>query len=188
MARKTVLGRTARLLRLIGSTLDPRAWAHAVKLVNYYNYSHVAPMRRIRVGAQAAISPNATFANPERIEIGPRARIGARCVLWAGPSTGRIVIGEDALLGPEVMATAAGYRFHDGSPVTDQHMDEADVTVGRDVWIGARAILLPGAAIGDGAIIGAGAIVRGRIPPFAIAVGAPARVVGQRRIGGVSPE
>jgi acetyltransferase-like isoleucine patch superfamily enzyme len=86
------------------------------------------------------------------------------------------------LFGPEVVITAANYRFNDGAPVTKQLMEEGDVIVGADVWIGARAIILPGVTIGDGAIIGAGALVRGDVPPFAIAVGVPARVVGQREI------
>jgi acetyltransferase-like isoleucine patch superfamily enzyme len=177
---KPRLGKGGRLLRLIGSTLDPRAWAHVLKLVNYYNYSHVAPLRRVTLGPGAAISPNAVFSNPERITAGRGLMLGARCHLWAGPSRGRISIGDDVLFGPEVMVTAASYRFDDGSPVTAQPMDEADVVIGNDVWFGTRAIVLPGARIGDGAIIGAGALVRGEIPPHAIAVGMPARVVGWR--------
>lgn len=180
---KARLSRISRALRLLASSLDPRAWLHAVRLVNYYNYSHVSPRRRLRVGPGANISPNAIFSNPERIEIGARLNLGARCTLWAGPGTGRIVIGDDVLFGPEVMVTAANYRFNDGSPVTAQAMDEADVIIGNDVWLGARAIVLPGSRIGDGAIIGAGALVRGAIPAGAIAVGTPARVVGQRRQG-----
>jgi acetyltransferase-like isoleucine patch superfamily enzyme len=82
------------------------------------------------------------------------------------------------------MVTAATYRFNDGHPVTKQKMDEDDIIIGKDVWFGTRAIVVPGARIGDGAIIGAGAIVRGEIPPMSIAVGQPARVVGQRVIGG----
>ena len=68
--RKKTLTPYARLLRLIGGVMDPRAWAHALKIVNYYNYSHVQPRRKIRMGPGAAISPTATFANPERIQIG----------------------------------------------------------------------------------------------------------------------
>ena len=176
-------GRGARLLRLLGGALDPRAWAHAVRIVNYYNYAHVQPRRRLALGPGAAISPNAVFSNPQNIAIGARVHLGARCHLWAGPGRGRIVIGDDVLFGPEVMVTAASYRHGDGQPVTAQAMDEADVVIGSDVWLGTRAVVLPGARIGDGAIIGAGALVRGAIPPFAIAVGAPARVVGRRRIG-----
>ncbi len=176
--------RLRRLLRLVLSLLDPRAYLHALRLVNYYNYAHVIPRRRLRPGPGARISPNATFAYPERIEIGRRLHLGARCMLWAGPGQGRIVIGDDVLFGPEVMVTASGYRFNEGQPVTDQPMAEADVVIGCDVWIGARAILLPGARIGDGAIIAAGAVVRGEIPAMAIAAGVPAQVVGRRTLPG----
>lgn len=179
---KPKLSRFRRGLRLVAGVLDPRAWAHLFKLVNYYNYSHVAPLRKVTLGPGAAISPNAVFSNPERIEAGRNLHLGARCHLWAGPSHGRIVIGDDALFGPDVMVTAAGYRFNDGTPVTDQPMDEADVVIGNDVWLATKVTVLPGARIGDGAIIGAGAVVRDEIPAHAIAVGVPARVVGTRHI------
>lgn len=180
-AHKKRLSPLQKGLRLLGSMLDPRAYLHAIRLVNYYNYSHVQPRRKLRMGPGCSISPNAVFSNPERVEIGARLTLGARCYLWAGPGTGRIVIGDDVLFGPDVMVTSAGYRFNDGGPVTQQAMDEADVIIGDDVWLATRVMVLPGARIGDGAIIGAGAIVTGEIPPYAIAVGTPARVVGQRR-------
>jgi acetyltransferase-like isoleucine patch superfamily enzyme len=183
-ARKSSPSKPARLLRLVLAVLDPRAWAHLFRMVNHWNHTHVAPLRRIRRGPGAAISPDAAFANPERISLGARARIGARATLWAGPGAGRIVIGDDALFGPDVLVTAAGYRFNDGGPVTDQLMDEADVVIGDDVWIGAKAVLLPGARVGDGAVVAAGAVVRGAVPAFAVVAGVPAKVVGQRRRGG----
>lgn len=188
--RKSSLSRPARALRLVLSMLDPRAWAHAVKLVNYYNYSHVQPLRKVTLGPGAAISPNASFFNPERIVIGRGLRLGARCALWAGPGRGRIVIGDDVLFGPDVMVTAANYRFNDGRPVTAQAMDEADVVIGDDVWIATRAVILPGVTIGDGAIIAAGAVVTRDVPAMAIAAGMPATVVGRRQIAapGSQPE
>jgi acetyltransferase-like isoleucine patch superfamily enzyme len=57
---------------------------------------------------------------------------------------------------------------------------EADVIIGRDVWLGARVIVLAGVTIGDGCVIGAGSVVTRSLPPNSIAVGAPARVVGER--------
>ncbi|MFC0406965.1 CatB-related O-acetyltransferase [Roseomonas elaeocarpi] len=48
--------------------------------------------------------------------------------------------------------------------------------IGHDVWLGAGAVVLAGAEIGHGAVIGARAVVAGRIPPYAVAVGNPARV------------
>ena len=54
------------------------------------------------------------------------------------------------------------------------------VTLGDDVWIGHGAIVLPGVAIGTGAAVGAGAVVTKDLPPFAVAVGVPARVLRYR--------
>lgn len=54
------------------------------------------------------------------------------------------------------------------------------IKIGNDVWIGANACVMPGVKIGDGAVIGAGAIVTKDIPPFAVAVGNPARVIRYR--------
>ena len=109
-------------------------------------------------------------------------RIGSRCHLWAGPGTGRIVIGNDVLFGPEVMLTAASYDYSQGSPVTEQPMHEGDIVIGNDVWLATRSIVLPGTTIGDGAIIAAGAVVKGEVPPMAIMAGSPAKVVSQRRL------
>jgi len=54
------------------------------------------------------------------------------------------------------------------------------VNIGHDVWIGTNAIVLSGVSIGSGAVIGAGAVVTKDVPPYAIAVGNPARVVRYR--------
>jgi virginiamycin A acetyltransferase len=54
------------------------------------------------------------------------------------------------------------------------------IRIGNDVWIGTKAVVLSGVEIGDGAVIGAGAVVTKDVPPYCIAVGLPATVVGQR--------
>lgn len=54
------------------------------------------------------------------------------------------------------------------------------VTIGNDVWIGTRVIIMGGVKIGNGAVIGAGAIVTKDVPDYAIAVGVPAKVVKYR--------
>ena len=179
---KKLPSKKEKLLRLILSILDPRAWAHAAKLINYYNYGHVQPRRKLSIGPGAAISPNAIFSNPEQISAGANLFLGARCHLWAGPKHGRITIGDNVLFGPGVMVTAANYRFNDGQPVVQQEMKEADIVIGNDVWIATGAVILPGVTIGDGAIIGAGTVVNRDIPALAIAVGAPVRTVGTRQI------
>ncbi|MEI7503440.1 MAG: galactoside O-acetyltransferase [Paludibacter sp.] len=58
--------------------------------------------------------------------------------------------------------------------------EEKDVVVGEDVWIGTNVTLLSSVKIGRGSIIGAGAVCRKNIPPYAIVVGNPAKIVGFR--------
>jgi acetyltransferase-like isoleucine patch superfamily enzyme len=59
----------------------------------------------------------------------------------------------------------------------DGFVEKGLVTIGSDVWIGARAIILDGISIGDGAIIAAGAVVTTDIEPYAVVGGVPARVI-----------
>lgn len=106
-------------------------------------------------------------------------------------------VGKFASIGPEVLCGLGSHpsrkfvSIHPAfySPIeqcgitfsTDGAFDEFKaVSIGHDVWIGARAIVLDGVVIGNGAIIGAGAVVTSDIPPYAIAAGVPARVIRYR--------
>lgn len=51
------------------------------------------------------------------------------------------------------------------------------VKIGSDVWIGARAVILPAVTIGDGAIVGANAVVTHDVPPYAVVMGVPAKIM-----------
>lgn len=174
-----------RFIRSVASMLDPRAYVHMFRLIHYWNYSHVSPRRAARIGAGVALAPNVSLRNGSRIEIGDRSHIGEYCALWAGDSSGRIIIGEDALLGPQVYITASNYRFDPGLPVMRQPRIERDVVIGAGVWLGARVIVLPGIHIGDGCVIGAGSVVTQDLPPGAVAVGVPSRVIRMRDGGEV---
>jgi acetyltransferase-like isoleucine patch superfamily enzyme len=169
-----------RLIGLLRSLLDPRAWLGLLRLLHYHNYSHVRPRRSLRAGPDVRLAPNVSFTHAERIEIGARSNIGARSAIWAGREGGRISIGEDCLFGPQVFITASNYRTELGTAIWRQATIERDITIGRDVWLGTGVIVLPGVSIGDGAIVGAGSIVTRSIPAGAVAVGNPARVVGTR--------
>lgn len=66
------------------------------------------------------------------------------------------------------------------SRLVDFGEDHVNTNIGADVWLGNNVLILSGVTIGTGAIVGAGAVVCGDIPPYAIAVGAPARVIKYR--------
>ena len=162
------------------SMLDPRVYFHAFRLLHFYGYSYVRERGKVRVGRQTGIAPNISLRNGERIVIGHKCHIGERSCLWAGNSTGRIVIGDCTSFAPEVFVTASDYQFVKGRPFREQPKRERDVVIGSDVWLGARVIVTAGVTIGDGCIVGAGAVVTKDLPANTIAVGVPARVVAQR--------
>lgn len=71
-----------------------------------------------------------------------------------------------------------GQPFKKGSTSHSEKDTEKDVIVGEDVWIGTNVTLLSGVVIGRGATLGAGAVCSKSVPPYAIVVGNPAKVVG----------
>jgi len=169
-----------RALRLITSILDPRIYAHGVRMLHYYGYTHVRERPKLTLGQGVRLAPNTSMTHGERIQIGDDAQIGARCALWAGKTSGRITIGARTTLGPDVFVTAADYGLAPGERIIDQAMTEADVMIGADCWIGTKAVITAGVTIGDGAVIGAGAVVTQDIPANMIAGGVPAKVIRAR--------
>jgi acetyltransferase-like isoleucine patch superfamily enzyme len=159
---------------------DLGSYVHALRLLHYFAYSHVKERRRMRVGRATGIAPNVSLRNGERITLGARCHIGERCYLWAGPSTGRITIGDQTSLAPGVFITASDYRFEPGIPFREQPKRERDVVIGSDVWLGTAVVVTAGVTIGDGCIVGAGAVVTRDLPAGCIAVGVPARPVSRR--------
>ncbi len=84
-----------------------------------------------------------------------------------------ITIGENTQIAD--FSTIYDTNFHRVSP--DAEVVIAPVIIGKNVWIGARSIVLPGVTIGDHSVVAAGSIVTESIPPRSVAVGVPARVV-----------
>jgi len=112
------------------------------------------------------------------IELADGANIGFNCEVF---SASRVTIGRDALLAAYCYLIGGDHDFSDpAAAVIAQGRRSTGVSVGAGAWLGAGAKILDGVSIGDRAVVGAGAVVREAVPDGAIAVGVPARVVGQR--------
>ena len=91
-----------------------------------------------------------------------------------------IYVGDNCMLGPNVVLATAGHPIN---PELRERVTQynADVHIGKNVWLGAGVVVLPGVTIGDNSVIGAGSIVNKDIPANVVAVGNPCRVL--REIG-----
>jgi acetyltransferase-like isoleucine patch superfamily enzyme len=141
--------------------------------------------RGIRIGDATTVDEHATLRASgvlrnlgEGISIGDRTAIGLRDFLHGG---GGITIGDDCLLGPDVAVLSENHVADSRQvPIRAQGERRAPVVIGNDVWIGAKAVVLAGVAIGDGAIVAAGAVVTKDVAPYTIVGGVPAREIGKR--------
>ena len=114
-----------------------------------------------------------------KITIGRECFIGEMTVIRG---QGGVQIGDKVYTGPMVQILAVNHVFDNPNiPIADQGITAKGIVIEDDVWIAAGAIILDGVHIGQGAVIGAGAVVNRDIPPYAIAVGSPARPVKDRR-------
>jgi acetyltransferase-like isoleucine patch superfamily enzyme len=165
---------------VLASFLDPLTYFQVVRLLHYYSYTHVRPRRLVTMGEGATLAPNVSLRNGERIAIGARSKVGERAYLWAGDANGRVTIGEDCRLGPEVFVTASDYGLAPDEKISQQTRNERDVVIGNDVWLGARVFVAAGVTIGDGCVVSAGSVVSKSLPPGSVAVGIPARIVRRR--------
>jgi acetyltransferase-like isoleucine patch superfamily enzyme len=115
------------------------------------------------------------------IEIGDSTYIGAQ-VRLDGP--GFIKIGRDCTIASYSTLVAGNHHFSDRSrPIREQGMSYKGITVEDDCWLGSGVRVLDGVTIGRGSVIGAGSVVTKDIPPYSIAVGVPAKVIGEREQG-----
>ena len=84
------------------------------------------------------------------------------------------VIGEGALIGHNVVLATLNHMM---DPSKRAGMTYAPIHIGKNVWIGANATVLPGVTIGDGAIVAAGAVVTKDVAPNTVVGGIPAKVI-----------
>ncbi len=96
----------------------------------------------------------------------------------------RIQIGNGLLTGSSVLITDNAHGETDYAqlqllPKLRPLVSRGEVVIGNNVWIGAKATILPGVHIGDGVIIGANSVVTKDIPSYSIVVGNPAHIIKQ---------
>jgi acetyltransferase-like isoleucine patch superfamily enzyme len=138
--------------RILGIELDRGAGVHAGCFFWYYS------PRRVRA---------------DGIRIGAHSRINRRCTL---DLRGGLELGENVSVSPEVVILTAGHQMADPG----FRVELKRVLIDDYVWIGTRAMIMPGVTLGRGCVVAAGAVVTRDVPPLAVVAGIPAREVARR--------
>lgn len=129
-------------------------------------------------GCNLNIEAGASFGTGRGIKIGSYSCLGVRCSVHSP-----LEIGDHVLMGPDVLILTTNHIISSTDiPIGEQGMSKPEkVVIGNDVWIGTRAIILPGVNVGDGAVIAAGAVVTKDVPAYTVVGGVPARVIKNRK-------
>lgn len=129
----------------------------------------------IIIGRQSTIHIGCRFYQPKNITVGEGTIIGDHATL---DGRAPLTIGNHVDVASGVWIYNSQHDIHS----EDMRPIEAPVTIEDYVFIGPRAIILPGVTIGRGAVVAAGAVVTKDVPPRSIVGGVPAQVIGERQV------
>ena len=112
------------------------------------------------------------------IRMGSGSSVDAYSYIGAG---GPITIGENVIMGQHISFHAENHNYERTDvPIKYQGTRRRGIVIEDDCWVGANSTFLDGAHVGRGCVIAAGSIVRGEVPPYSVAAGAPVRVLRTR--------
>lgn len=154
-----------------GVILHKPTWVYGPQQMSIGAYSLVLQGTWLSVESQAWDKP------APALSIGKRVGIRPYCMISAAE---KIVIEDDVIIAAFSSVIDSDHTYALGRPnVMHNPLETAPIRIGRGTWIAERVAVLRGADIGRCCIIGANSVVKGTIPDYSIAVGSPARVVGQ---------
>lgn len=134
-----------------------------------------------KTGKNITIKHGAYFGDGRNIVMGDYSQLGINCKV-----ENDLVMGDYVLMGPEVVIYSSMHAYDDlNIPIMMQGAKEIKpVTIGNDVWVGLRAVIMPGVKIGNHVIIGSGAVVTHDVTDYAVVGGVPAKVIRYRDVCG----
>lgn len=170
-ASQKIIGRVYNWLldlELLIITLAGLVPSHLFRLLIYRSAG-------IKIGKGSRIHMGARFFYPANIKIGQGTIIGDNVFL---DGRDKLIIGDHVDIASNVMV----YNSEHDIDSEDFHAIYGSVEIGDYVFIGPRAIILPGVKIGKGVVVAAGAVVTKNVEEFKIVGGVPADVIGERKL------
>lgn len=169
-------------MKRIVSLLSELWLSFLYSLPNTFSFNHlrarnIAFFKHMKIDKSVSISPNVRLWG--NISIGKNSSIAYNCC-FGGAEAG-IEIGEDVMIGPNVVIVAFDHGFDDlHIPMRKQLLNQEKIIIENNVWIAANCTITKGVKIGTGSIIAANSVVKDDIIPFSIVAGVPGKIVKKR--------
>lgn len=132
------------------------------------------------VGCRVVIYPRVWVMPARGLTLGDDVDLALGVIITA---SGGVEIGPRSLVGYYSMILSSNHAVPEVGRIFDSGHSHARVVIEKDVWIGARAVVLPGVTIGEGAVVAAGAVVTRDVSPYSFVGGVPAEPLRPRREG-----
>jgi acetyltransferase-like isoleucine patch superfamily enzyme len=149
-----------------------------------------------RIAGGVFVEPGVRQGKAGTVSLGPRCELCRGAVLraWGGSIVlgvnvfvgeytvvyghGGVTVGDNTLIAMHCRIVSSNHTVPGRDACIRDHPDVLmPAVIGRDVWLGAGVTVLGGVSIGDGCVVAAGSVVTKDLPPYAVAMGVPARVV-----------
>lgn len=158
-----------------------KAWHKILTVLYHYQFKHISRSARVQYSVKVA--------NPGHLYMGENTNIDDGGIIMntranliiknnSGAAVGLLAITGNhmSIVGKNLMQITEKTK----DELDPNHEMDKDIVVEEDVWIAARVTLLSGAHLGRGCEVGSGSVVRGTIPPYAVVIGNPCKIVGFR--------
>jgi maltose O-acetyltransferase len=134
-------------------------------------------LKKMNTGKNVRIRSPFFAKSPHNVFLGDNVSINKGCTFLAHDY---IRIGENSLIGPNVTIITVNHDYRKSGIEAHRNRLFKPVTIGKNAWIGANALLLPGVTIGDDAVVGGGSVVTTSIGAGDMVAGNPARFIKRR--------
>lgn len=179
IGKNVFVGRGFKALTKKDLSIGENAKIHDGVYIDALSRDGVVIGDHVVIGRNSRIECTGSIRNIGKgIRIGDRSTFGSDCFFGAA---GGIEIGTDVVAGQYVRFHSENHNFDDlDTLIKDQGVTHEGIKIGNNCWIGAGAVFLDGAELGDGCVVAANAVVTKKFPANSVIGGIPAKVIRER--------
>ena len=176
LRKKVFLGADVKILNKSNFDFGHNVTIEAHSIIDGYSSRRITLGNNAKIGMYSKLLSTSHLATYGKgLIMGNNSAVGDFCHFGA---PGGITIGNDVIMGSFVSFHSENHNFQDTSKlIREQGVNSKGITLGNNIWVGARVTFLDGCEVGDNSVVAAGAVVNGIFPANSVIGGVPAKVI-----------